>query len=105
MENAELSKELMVISLRNNVEISLEKDRADKIVPLMESRKFIEIDGRIINTSDIVGIFPAVDMESAIRRKNGQWLDKWGVWHDKGTRTCPRCGQELQADQICGRCR
>ena len=100
----ELSKELRIISLRNGVELSIEKDRADKLIALMEQRKIYEIDGRIINTADITGIFSPADLEASIRRKNGQWQDRTGKWHDKGTRICPVCGNELPPGMQCGNC-
>jgi len=100
----ELSKELRILCLRNGVEMSIEKDRAEKIMALMEKRKFIELDGRVINTADIVGIFTPSDIEATIRRKNGQWQDKAGKWHDRGVRICPKCSNELPYGMQCGNC-
>lgn len=101
--NKEIVKELRIIVLRNGVEISVEKDRAEKIVALMEQKKFIEIDGRIINVVDIIGIFKPEDMEAVIRRKNGQW-QKDGKWYNKGDRVCPNCKNIVPYGKQCGFC-
>jgi len=102
--NQDLSKKLMVINLRNGIEISIEEERAKKLVVEMEKRRFIDIDGTIINTADIVGIFTAADMEAVIRRKNGQWQDKNGNWHNKGDKVCPGCGNVIPYGKTCGYC-
>jgi len=99
-----ISKELRIICLRSGIEISIEKDRADALLSLMEQRKFLLIDGRLINTADIVGIFTPADIEDSNRRKNGQWQDRKGQWHDKGTRLCPICGNEIPFGKQCGNC-
>lgn len=98
----ELVKELRIIVLRNGIQISIEKDRVNKIMNLMEQRKFIEIDGRIINTVDIAGIFRTEDLEAVTRRKNGQW-QKNGKWYEKGDRVC-KCGNIVPFGKKCGFC-
>ena len=98
--NQELSKELRIITLRNGVELSMEKGRADKLLILMEQRKFLEIDGRVINTADIVGIFKPTDMEDVTRRKNGQWKCSFGRWHDKNV----KCDCKFAQSKICIQC-
>lgn len=104
MTNAEISKELMVIIIRNGVELWLEKDRADKLQILMEQRKFLEIDGRVINTADIVGIFKAQDISAITRRKNGQWQGRDNQWHNKGEFECSGCSNIIPYGKQCGRC-
>ncbi len=82
----ELSKNLKCISIRNGVEIWLEHDRAENLIRALENltdKKFINIDGQIINTSDIVGVFDAVTMADTTRRKNFEWKCKKGTWHAK----------------------
>jgi hypothetical protein len=100
----ELSKELRIISIRNGVEISVERERIETLLPNIEKNRFFEISGEIISTKDIVGIFTPQAMEDVIRRKNGQWKDKNGIWRDKGTRLCPVCGNVLPFGKQCGNC-
>ena len=100
----ELAKKLMIISIRNGVELSIEEDKMGKIESLMETKRFIKINGRPINTADIVGIFKPEDLDSVIRRKNGQWQDKKGEWHNRGDRICPGCGNVVPFGKVCGRC-
>ncbi len=102
----EVSKELRIIGLRNGVEISIERDRVDAILPELEKRRFFEVNGEIINTKDIVGIFTPQAIEDTTRRKNGQWQDKkTGKWYNKGDRICSNCGTLVPYGKMCGNCR
>jgi len=80
----EISKDLRCISIRNGVEVYIENDALEKLRPALETKKFIEVKDRIINTADIMGIFKAGDIEDIMRRKNGQFKCKYGHWHEKG---------------------
>lgn len=105
--NNELSKKLMAIVLRRDIEVWIESERAERLkiilISMTNQNKFIEIDNEVINTADIVGIFDANTMENAIRRRNGMWQDKKGGWHDRGVRIC-RCGNEIPPGKQCGNC-
>jgi len=82
--NQELSKELMCILMRSGVEIWMEKEKLDIITNQLEgTKRFINVDGNIINSVDISGIFKVEEMEDNKRRKNGQWKCKEGTWHDR----------------------
>jgi hypothetical protein len=82
----DLTKKIMCLKMRGDIEIWLEKERLDDLMAILETQKenrFIRIDEQIINTADIVGIFTPKTMESMTRRKNGQWECKYGNWHEK----------------------
>lgn len=82
----ELSKELVCLLMRQGVEVWMEKERANNLKALLVSikeSKFIDYDGRLINSADISGIFTAQDMEDYTRRKNGQWKTSGGIWKDR----------------------
>ena len=100
----ELTKNLYCISLRNGVELWIEEDRIENFKKVLETKRFIEIDNRVINSVDVVGIFLAKDMEDITRKKQGQWKDKKGVWRDKNERICPRCSTVLPWGTNCGNC-
>ena len=106
--NTEISKNLMCILMRAGVEIWLEEEYIKNLKAVMLSSKdskFLEIGNEIINTADVVGVFEAKTMQEVTRRKNGQWKDDKGVWHDKGERLCPKCKQVLPFGMTCGNCR
>jgi len=103
----ELTKNLMAIVLRNDIEIWAEEDKIknlQKILTMGKESRFIEIDGEVINTADISGIFSAKTMEDITRRKNGQWKGKDGKWFDKGDRVCGGCGKVVPLGKVCGTC-
>jgi len=82
----ELSVNLACVSMRNGVEVWVERERANALVGLLtgkEPPQFISFDGRLMNRADIVGVFTAQDMEDMKRRKNGQWSCRGGKWHDR----------------------
>ncbi len=100
-----LVKKLRTLSMRNGVEISIEGEQENLLLQELEKKRFVRVNGRLINSADVVGIFSPEDMEATIRRKNGQWKDKKGNWHDKGERVCPKHPQNvLQYGQSCGLC-
>ena len=81
----EITKKLMCITMMNGLEIWKEEDR---ILSLMEQLKggktgFVGIDNILLNTSSILSITPASEMEDQHRRKNGQWKCKNGEWHER----------------------
>lgn len=111
----ELSRRLLCISMRNNVEIWVEEDRAKNLVETLErstTHKFIRIDSELLNSADVVGVFTAQTMSDATRRKNGMWQCAQGGWHDKGERECScldKATRSLndrrnEAIQKCGKC-
>jgi len=50
--------------MRNGIEILVDEERANKLQDFLVSikeHKFVQIDGRTINTADLVGIFELAD--------------------------------------------
>lgn len=85
----ELSKNLVCIVIRGNIEIWVEQDRADNMIALLTGNnapQFVKYENRLINRADVVGIFTATDMEDHTRRKNGEWKCPDGEWHPKGAK-------------------
>lgn len=81
----EVSKSLLCVSMRNGVEMWVEKEKAEKLQEALQritQSKFIRYEGQTVNTADIVGIFDASTMADLTRRKNGQWKCKKGEWHE-----------------------
>jgi Mg2+/Co2+ transporter CorC len=82
----ELSKKLMCIQMRSQVELWLEAEKSEKLQEILQTitgSKFVRFEGRTINTADIVGIFTALDMEELTRRKNGEWKCQYNFWHPR----------------------
>jgi isopropylmalate/homocitrate/citramalate synthase len=82
----ELTYELMCIAMRNGVEVWIEKSKMVNLETVLSGIKqstFIGIEGRTINTADIVGIFTPEDMSDNTRRKKGEWQCSYGAWHGK----------------------
>lgn len=80
----EISKNLVCVLMRGGVEVWIEKEKLEPLIDLLEKKRFVKVEDRIINTADISGIYPASDLEDMKRRKNGEWQCKWGHWHNRG---------------------
>ena len=81
----ELSKKQLCLYIRNGIEIWLDEDKAQDYMKYLldEPSKFNRIEGRIINTADVVGLFSPEDLDDLKRRKMGQWKCDKGYWHSK----------------------
>jgi len=60
-----VTKELVCVCLYGDIELWVEKERIAPMMDVLQSaeRKFLEIDGQLINTSQVTGIFSAATME------------------------------------------
>jgi hypothetical protein len=83
----ELAKQQKCILLRSGVEIWVDLEKAEKLETILVAdpkTRFIKFENKTFNSTDVVGIFPASDMEDRTRRKNGEWQCLKGYWHDRG---------------------
>lgn len=85
----EVAKLQHCILLRGGLEVWVDDEKVEMVVGLLESQKFIRLDGVLFNTSEVVGIYPPDRMEDYKRHKQGQWKCQKGTWHDRGEKcTC-----------------
>ena len=90
----ELSKNLMCISIKGNIEIWIEEERINGLITKLNDKPgFIEIDGQIVNSYDIIGVFDASTMYDAQQRRKGSWMCGKGNWHLRNE-TC-ECNRPL----------
>lgn len=94
-----LAKKQMCIQTRSGIELWInEEDSQKAFAALNGTGRFVILEGRMLNAADVVGIFKPEDMDSATRRKNGQWKCNGGQWHDKGEKCmCPTIEQQKRA--------
>lgn len=72
--------------MRNGLEIWIDEEKAEIIgndLVKGQLKGILKIEGRYLNTVDIIGIFTAEDVSDLTCRKNGQWKCENGQWHDK----------------------
>lgn len=78
----EITKNLICILTRDGNETWIDESKFEELIELVETKKFLRIEGKLINTADISGVYPAKDMEERWYRKNGYWKCKAGnYWH------------------------
>lgn len=74
------------VLLSGGMEIWIEAERAEKLADALRlgnTPKFLSLEGQLINTFEVRGVFTASAMEEQHRRKNGQWKCMKGNWHEK----------------------
>lgn len=79
MNKMEITKQIKIIIMRNGIEIRLEGDKLrafENALSKNEGSQFIRLEGRIINTADLSGIFYPEDLEELYERKRGNWDSK-----------------------------
>ena len=104
----ELTKPEKVLRLKSGVQFYLDAEEAEHLRQLLcaeDCPRFVTYKGRLVQTDEVSGIFDPVDFEDQQRRRNGQWKDNEGNWHDRGERICPNCKTVLPEGKFCGSCR
>jgi len=84
--NQALSANLRCVVMRAGFFLWMEEAKAENLKKvLMQSNKttFIEVDNRVINSSDIIGIFGPDEMDDYFRLKRGQWKCEYNIWHNR----------------------
>lgn len=82
----ELAKQEVCVLIRGGLELWIEKDSMEMLERALSdtSKRFVKINGQLINPYEILGVFTPTAMEDKQRRKNGQWKCLKGKWHEKG---------------------
>jgi hypothetical protein len=82
----ELSTPQVCLLLRADVELWIPAERRDALEAALsdKDKRFVKVNGQVVNPLEVVGIFTPDYMEERTRRKNGQWRCQKNTWHDKG---------------------
>lgn len=80
----ELTKNLHCVLLKNGIEIWMDVDRVENLKHLMEVSAYVELDGSVVSTKEISGIYTPEHMDSYEKTKSGMFKCSKGNWHDKG---------------------
>lgn len=83
----ELTNKTYCIVLRTKSQTMITKEQADILTTALvgdEVPKFIQLDNKLLNTSDIVEICPAQEIKDMERKKQGDYQCQYGLWHPRG---------------------
>lgn len=82
----QLAKPQLCVLLRSGLELWIDTEREAELEKVLadSSKRFIRINGQLVNPFEVLGVFTPDAMEDRQRRKNGQWKCMKGSWHDKG---------------------
>lgn len=111
----EITKIQKCLITRNGIEIWLDQEKWEKLEEILNSnpnQRFINIESRLVNIADIVGIFKPEDLINRDRKKSGEWRCKQGKWHTRNEKCDCATIKEKEAirrrDEAiknCGKCK
>ena len=81
----EITKQQVCVLVRGGLELWIDLERVESLKQTLNdsTKKFIQINGQLVNPFEILGVFTPDAMEDRQRRKNGQWKCMKGNWHEK----------------------
>lgn len=81
-----IQKPKRCVLIRGEVELWVDEEKVAAVEQALadSSKRYIRINGQLINTFEVVGIFTPEVVEERLRRKNGQWKCQKNQWHDRG---------------------
>ena len=83
------------IFIRPGIEIWVDEKKANSLpsdISANTANKFIKIDGNLVNTVEIVGIFKPNEIDELRKKERGMWKCKYNNWHTKTEYFC-ECGK------------
>ena len=82
----ELANKQVCVLLRSGLELWIDAAREAELEKVLgdSNKRFIRINGQLVNPFEVLGVFTPDAMEDRQRRKNGQWKCMKGNWHEKG---------------------
>lgn len=97
----------LTICLSNGIDIDISREEYEKICDRLnaDKRRLVKVVGvGLLNAAHFIGILEHHIIDDARRRKQGQWQDKTGGWHNRGDYECPMCGRVIPKGMKCGTC-
>jgi hypothetical protein len=88
------------VLIRGGVELWISVERQPELIAALNERdrRFLKINGQMVNVLEVIGVFTPEHMDERTRRKNGQWRCEKGHWHDRGQPChCPDYTEEVVA--------
>lgn len=85
MTNA-ITKQERCVLLRGETRLWIEEERVQQLEEALKNpnNRFLKINGQLVNTFEIIGVFTPKMIENRVRYKNGQWECEQGKWHERG---------------------
>ena len=82
----QVAKIQQCVYLRNDIEVWVDEEKGENIKQDLEKGAvgdFIRVEGRLINTKDIVIVCPAEDLTDLKNKKQGKWKCEYNTWHNR----------------------
>ena len=79
-----LSVKNYIILLRGDIRIWISEKEFKAVERIIETKQFINLNGRIFNTSSVMYVGPRREIDIADKIKKGYWQCEYGYWHGPG---------------------
>lgn len=81
----EIQTQKVCVLLRGETKLWIDSARAQELENALRdaSKRFIKVNGQLVNSFEIIGVFTPDLIDERNRYKNGQWKCEKGHWHDK----------------------
>lgn len=80
----EITNPQMCLLMRSGIQLWIDLEKAEKIKPLIGKGIQIDIDGEVINGSDISGLYNPQTIYELNKSKSGQWKCEHLNWIPRG---------------------
>jgi len=82
--NKQITDKIYCILLRSGIRIWVDKLKSIELTAQIRGGgNLFEIEGQVVNKSDISGIFTADKIDELDKEKRGMWKCKFNVWHNR----------------------
>lgn len=80
----EITKKQNIILMKSGLVLWVDKDRTDNLSTILESgsgHRFVKIDGRMINSAEMEGVYTPFEFEELQKIKQGYTMCVYKKWH------------------------
>lgn len=90
----EITKQQHCVLIRGGTELWINTDRVPELEKALQdsAKRFLKINGQLINTFEIIGVFTAESIVERHRLQTGEWKCQNGNWHEKNHKC--RCTEQ-----------
>lgn len=84
--NKQITDKVYCVLLRSGVRIWINESGLNTLTPKLKAstgNSLFEIEGQLVNGTDVNGVFTAEKIDELDKMKRGMWRCKYGSWHNR----------------------
>lgn len=81
----EITKQQNCVLIRGGIELWIDTERVIELEKALQdsTKRFLKINGQLINSFEIIGLFTPESIAERHRLQTGEWKCQKGRWHEK----------------------